>query len=334
MVILQTQPAFPVFPGDVWGVLYPETSFWLGAWPCPAGTGKHQEIRPGTNEATEISLEHQDTLFSEFSPEECDKNFLFPRKNMHSQFEEDRYGESQRSDCSPNYDDLGATPKIFSIQRIPKVAFQMISREDLAKKQDSLMETKPQVIPKVTLETSNVDRSKIFKGVREDLYFKAICRDIRKFIQEQFQSFLGEIDCVSMMKSKSLVQHIENFYNQVVCGRNQGTTMDEKELAWLGTFVSSHHFQVRTRYETKKLSKQIHSILLKFTKSKLKWLMSLPDFRMVVQYYYKTVAFDQDYSRFKNHKTMRKNLDGYKFALKEMNILAKDFPGESLDNTL
>ena len=66
----------------------------------------------------------------------------------------------------------------------------MVSRKHIASKHDSLVESDIEE-PSIDLEITQDERRKLFGSLREDLYYKAIVRDVRKYVQDQFKSHLG-----------------------------------------------------------------------------------------------------------------------------------------------
>lgn len=119
-----------------------------------------------------------------------DASFLFPAQNS-AETEKSFLSESLKSEKISQLNKC--VEKVFKVMKVPKVAFQMVSRRDLARghPKETLQEASDSV---EICDDRYEERRQAFGNKRDDLFYKTIGRDVRKYLQEQFQHFLGEIN--------------------------------------------------------------------------------------------------------------------------------------------
>lgn len=328
------------------------------------GTYPSINDQPGTGSDKISNGRMQDVITGEPTFKQQDASFLFPqlqqnvqKGNLSTYDDGFNYGSpafsvkysNGYSTNNPNFslnewkskfEDSECPKAVFQVTKIPKAAFSMISRKDLCRPRydDAYLESEDCFEPS---GDSSIQRKQIFGNKRDDLYYKTICRDVRKFIQERFHTFLGELRINDVVRKGDFLKKINEFRAHVM-GVDPHEDFDTLESqCCLATFISSYHFQriwkknhggtepedkLRCKHQKPYVSKQelcnfslrIHNSLLRFTKTKLKSLCSIKGFREIIKFYGSEVIERENYKRLGQHKTMRGNLKGYKFALNDI----------------
>ena len=245
------------------------------------------------------------------STEELDASFLFPKhRKVSTAGSEDISHESSRG--SLNDFSTEKNDKIFKVWRVPKVAFKMISRWDLARsheKTEDLDEECEDDTPNDTFDK----RKAAFGTKRDDLFYKTIGRDVRKYLQEQFQCGLGSKSLKEWLRNGTFLKEIKQFYKKEFNSKLSQDSSDDKLFCCISTLVSYQGFTPFLNNSNKEFSVKIHDSLHNFTKAKLINLCQLPEFKVVFKYYSSRVSGD-NFNRFSYHRTMKSNVKGYKFA--------------------
>lgn len=111
--------------------------------------------------------------------------------------------------------DSNGDRKVFKIIKVPKVAFEMVSRKQLARGVQVAEESCEE--SKLDLVCDDFDeRKNAFKNKRDDLFYKTIGRDVRKYLQEKFQKYLGENNIRTCQKNGAFFKEMKGFYTNVV----------------------------------------------------------------------------------------------------------------------
>jgi hypothetical protein len=141
---------------------------------------------------------------------------------------------------------------------------------------------------------------------------------MRKYIQQQFQAFLGEMRINELTSSEKFMNYIEKFIGDLVYPGWVSSSCKDKIICCVATLISAETYQKLATGELKQLSIKIHNSLFRFTKSKLKFLSTLEGFRKVLGLYQKEVKSQNNYERFYSHKTMKTNVKAYQLSLEDI----------------
>lgn len=137
--------------------------------------------------------------------------FLFP----YDKFCGAKYSVRKCSFTEMSSKDSNGKEQIFKITKFPKVAFEMVTRKQLAGKphfiDETLEETKQELVCDNFYERKNA-----FGNKRDDLFYKTIGRDVRKYFQEKFQKYLGENNIRTCQKNGTFMDEIKGFFTDVV----------------------------------------------------------------------------------------------------------------------
>ena len=149
-----------------------------------------------------------DSLVSQKDPQ---AEFLFPTVTKLSLKNESKSTLYREETGTQNY----GVSKVFKVVKVPKAAFKMIPRKQLARsspvEEESAQETKPDLI------SNDFDERKMAFGVkRDDLFYKTIGRDVRKFLQEKFHTFLGARSLKDSTKNGTFLRDAKAFYSAMV----------------------------------------------------------------------------------------------------------------------
>ena len=325
IVVCQAEGFIPWVPVGTHKTMYPSPvnvgdshQFWtVGTF--PAINYSYDAYKP----INQLNLALQRPKRTSDELKEIDANFLFPTICSRVDCVPDQLSEARSSSRSPRSEVESHHPqKVFNVVKVPKVAFQLVSRQDLCRPSDNAWEIEYEE-PIEDSSDSSLKRKQIFGGKRDDLYYKTICRDVRRFMQLQFQTYLGEQNISDFMKQKIFVEVVQGFLHSVVNSRTNKTTIDDEDIWVLATFVSACQFQKWCSKNSRDLSLKIHNSLFRFTKAKLRVLWKMSAFRNIYKFYYISVTSTTnpgssfyDYAR--RHKTMKSNFEGYKFALEDI----------------
>jgi len=165
------------------------------------------------------------------------------------------------------------------------------------------------------------EKSKLFGGKRDDLFYKTFVRDVRKFWEdrliEQEKVWIKHViknkrDKKGAQFYKSL-QEYEN-YLQLSAGED----FTSEDMVWyLGSLINHREFIKACPKNLTKLSDEIHYVFTKFTKERLYKLCKTPQFRILFRKYAEWVNQENDYERLRTHKTIGANLAPYMVVYKE-----------------
>lgn len=105
--------------------------------------------------------------------------------------------------------------KIFKVTRIPKVAFAMVPREVLTRTTSIHVEDEDESSDDQKGDKFD-ERKNAFGNKRDDLFYKTIGRDVRKYIQELFQIYIGEHIFKDLQKHGTFLKKFKDFYAEVI----------------------------------------------------------------------------------------------------------------------
>lgn len=188
----------------------------------------------------------------------------------------------------------------------------MISRKDLARTRIPESEIIQEVDNDLSDDTFNKRRA-AFGDKRDDLFYKTIGRDVRKFMQEEFQQFLGGKSIKELIKDSTFLKHIKDFYRCIISPKLSSSTDYNQIICCIATLVSHQGYAPFCSENSEKIHDSLHN----FTKMKLIKLCKMPEFQDVFNYYAKEVAKD-NFRRFKIHRTMKINPKGYHYAFDDI----------------
>lgn len=145
----------------------------------------------------------------------------------------------------------------------------MVSRKDLArshKTEDDTQEREEEDLPTDTFD----ERKAAFGNKRDDLFYKTIGRDVRKYLQECFHSNLGEKSMKQCLKNgTSFIKDVKKLLNKDIVPELSSKADVEKVFVCLATLVSYQGFNPYCDETSKNTSFSIHDSLHNFTKEKL-----------------------------------------------------------------
>jgi hypothetical protein len=251
-----------------------------------------------------------------------DADFLFPKNEVHSKLdsvENVSFESTGRTlylnSSSPNIQNT----RIFNVDKIPKVAFELMHRDKIASKEPRRSMLNDEDINEVQDDTVEMKRS-IFGLTRDDLYYKTIVRDVRKYLQDQFKRFLKAETINQSLNNGTFLKRLKDFSRQVEPFTTYNTD-HQLLLSTIGSLVCWAGYLPYCPPNLKPICKGIDNTLQKFTKMKLKSLIAHTGFKEIFHYYAANTGENSDYSRIKQHKTMHRNVVGYKYVLND--ILSK-----------
>jgi len=250
-----------------------------------------------------LSQEEQNKMF--------DASFLFP-KSQHTALIQKHTKKISKKTVSTVKDQ----EQIFKVWKIPKIAFSMISRQNLARSNQEEEEVEEQAEDEVPSTTFD-ERKAAFGDKRDDLFYKTIGRDVRKYIQESFQSHLGEKNLKHVLKNQTFYREVQEFFKAEILPYLSSDSDVEKVLCCVATLVSYQGYSSYCDKDLSEISLKVHDSLHNFTKVKLINLCQLPEFKDVFRYYSKEIQ-NANFSRFKSHRTMKTNVRGYKYAFNDI----------------
>lgn len=250
------------------------------------------------------------------SANDIDKHFLFPDQEdklkcilssqISNKVQKDQLSSSKNEELE----------KVFKITKIPRAAFTMVSREILAKSVYEHAEAEEESNDE--LKRTNFDeRKNAFGNKRDDLFYKTIGRDVRKYLQEQFQLYMGEHNIKECQKYGTFLRKFKDFFTEVIEPKLPSFSDQQKMASCVATLVSYNMFKSYCDKNLKDYSFKIHDSLHNFTKVKLVNLCRWDEFKWVFNYYAKEME-DTNFQRFRTHRTMKSNVQGYKFAYSDI----------------
>lgn len=192
----------------------------------------------------------------------------------------------------------------------------MVSRRDLARSHQTHEETEDEEVEEVSNDTYN-ERKAAFGDKRDDLFYKTIGRDVRKYLQEQFQLILGGRSLKECIRTGTFLRDVKALFSKEILRVLAPKANPDKVLCCLATLVSYQGYAPYCAESSKNTSFDIHDSLHNFTKVKLINLCKLPEFQEIFKYYAECISKD-GFRRFKTHRTMRTNVKGYKYAFSDI----------------
>lgn len=245
--------------------------------------------------------------------EAINARFLFPREKENTV----ELKLSSKSSSSKAISTVNSHKKLFNVWRIPKVAFSMVSRKDLARSHNTEEHTQEREEDDLPTDTFD-ERKAAFGNKRDDLFYKTIGRDVRKYLQECFHSILGEKSMKQWLKNgASFIKDVKKLLNKDIVPELSSKADIEKVFVCVATLVSYQGFTPFWEEDSKNTSFNIHDSLHNFTKEKLINLCKLSEFQEVFKFYAKRITADK-FERFQTHRTMRSNIRGYKYAFNDI----------------
>ena len=249
------------------------------------------------------------------STDEMDAGFLFPKARKDSMvgtgWNSQDLSRDTRHDSS-----IDKIHKIFNVWRVPKVAFKMISRWDLARRHENVDEEDVEEVDEEPCDAFE-KRKAAFGTKRDDLFYKTIGRDVRKYLQEQFQCSLSGRNLKESLRNGTFLKDAKQFFNKEFNSTTIKGLNLEKVFSCVATLISYQGYTPYCEQINCEFSLKIHDSLHNFTKAKLIDLWKLPEFKVVFKYYSKKISAD-GFNRFLYHRTMKSNVKGYKYAFNDI----------------
>lgn len=264
----------------------------------------------------ELSAElNRETANQCCSTDELDAKFLFPINRKDSMTGTAWISQEWSRDLHTD-GSIDKIHKIFNVCKVPKVAFKMISRWDLARRHEKDDE---EVQDNIDEEPSDAfeKRKAAFGTKRDDLFYKTIGRDVRKYLQEQFQCSLNSKNLKECLRNGTFLKEFKQFFKNEFSSDLTSSVDDSKVFCWVASLVSYQAYTPFCDENNKELSLKIHDSLHNFTKAKLIDMCKLPEFKWVFKYYSKKINSD-NFKRFMYHRTMKTNVKGYKYAFNDI----------------
>lgn len=192
----------------------------------------------------------------------------------------------------------------------------MVSRKDLARSHAVEETHAEEETPEVSNDTFT-ERKAAFGDKRDDLFYKTIGRDVRKYLQEQFQVFLGEKTLKECIRNGTFLKEVKSFFQKQISTEVPLDVDSEKVLCCVATLISYQGYAPYCLEENKDFSLKIHDSLHNFTKVKLINMCKLREFQEVFKHYAKRISVNK-FERFTSHRTMKTNVRGYKYAFSDI----------------
>lgn len=255
--------------------------------------------------AVNLNKENKTALGLENELNQIDALMLFSDR-LGSQIEKPKNENSDKFSLSKTHLELNLTNKIFNVWKIPKVAFSMISRKDLARARTAECDVVQEEDNDLSDDTFNKRRA-AFGDKRDDLFYKTIGRDVRKFLQEEFQQFLGGKSIKEWIKDSTFLRHIKDFYRCIIAPKLSSSTDYTQMICCIATLVSHQGYAPFCSENSEKIHDSLHN----FTKMKLIKLCQMPEFQDVFNYYAKEVTKD-------NFRRFKMNPKGYHYAFDDI----------------
>ena len=287
----------------------------LNYWTCEAivSQNKSEPYPISKGWWNELSAElNKETMNWCCSTEELDASFLFPKlRKSKSTVTEGISHESSRESLN-DFSTEKKNIKIFNVWRVPKVAFKMISRWDLARSHEKVDDNEGECEEDMPSDTFD-KRKAAFGTKRDDLFYKTIGRDVRKYLQEQFQCGLGSKSLKEWLRNGTFLKEIKQFFKKEFNSDLNQDSSNDKLFCCVATLVSYQGYSPFLNENNSSFALKIHDSLHNFTKAKLINLWTLPEFKQVFKYYSARINSD-NFNRFNYHRTMKSNVKGYKYA--------------------
>lgn len=256
---------------------------------------------------------HKETVNYCASTIDMDASLLFPKNRKDSLAGPASIDSSSEPKVKNNCEKI---MKIFNVWKVPKVAFWMVSRKDLARSK-GVEDANDEEYDEDSHHDTYEKRKAVFGTKRDDLFYKTIGRDVRKYLQDKFQSTLNGRNLKEWMRNGAFLKDIKQFFNEEIAPELPPSADIEKVFWCVATLVSYQGYLPFWTEMNAKFSLNIHDSLHNFTKVKLINLWRLPEFKVVFRYYAKRIAQD-NFSRFSYHRTMKSNVKGYKYAFSDI----------------
>jgi hypothetical protein len=144
----------------------------------------------------------------------------------------------------------------------------MISRWDLARRHEKDAE---EVQEDVEEESSDAfeKRKAAFGTKRDDLFYKTIGRDVRKYLQEQFQCSLSGKNLKECLRNGTFLKEFKQFFQNEFSSDLSNDLNTSKLFCCVATLVSYQGYTPYCDEKNKEFSLKIHDSLHNFTKAKL-----------------------------------------------------------------
>ena len=117
----------------------------------------------------------------------------------------------------------------------------MVSRKALARNHNreevSVEESEEEVS-----HCNYTERKAAFGNKRDDLFYKTIGRDVRKFLQESFQLKLGGKSLKHVLKNQTFYKEVQDFFQAEIVPRMSSSVDSKKVLCCFATLVSYNGF--------------------------------------------------------------------------------------------
>jgi len=206
--------------------------------------------------------------------------------------------------------------KIFNVAKIPKKMLSKSVRMEMSRvRQDSEVAMDEDEFEDQLESFSR--RKEIFGEKRDDLYYKTIGRDVRKYLQERFQQFLVKTSLKEWIKNGTYFKYMKEYFDTEIAPLMEGNVDMASAFCCVATLVSYKGYSKYCNKNLQAFSLNIHDSLHNFTKSKLVNLWRMEEFRKIFIYYADELRRDR-MRRFETHKTMKTNQEGYKYAFRDI----------------
>lgn len=246
-----------------------------------------------------------------------DAEMLFPlRTKLKRESSQKLCSVSSLWNSENGYNQNNGAQKVFNVQRFPKAAFGMVPRKHLAR-QSVLAENSEADHSQLLICEDFNERKSAFGTKRDDLFYKTIGRDVRKYLQEKFQVYLGNKSLNEIQKNGTFLKYVRAFFNSEVAPKLNSSSNHSRVLAWVATLISYNLFSKLCEEHLKELCLKIHDSLHNFTKVKLINLCKIEEFKSIFNYYSGEME-EWGFSRFTAHRTMKANIKGYKYAFSDI----------------
>lgn len=120
-----------------------------------------------------------------------------------------------------------------------------------------------------------------------------------------------------ILKNQTFYKEVQDFFQAEIVPKMSSSVDPKKVLCCFATLVSYNGFMPYCDSHLSDISLKIHDSLHNFTKVKLINLCKLPEFKEVFKYYASKVS-EAEFVRFREHRTMKTNVDGYKYAFNDI----------------
>lgn len=164
-----------------------------------------------------------------------------------------------------------------------------------------------------------VEKSRIQKYEKKNIYYKAIFRDIRKYFIEMLNSSTNYVQLKKQyaLKGKSKYKAFEPSVLHLVKSliSEDKESRQEREIhnmaAILAPFLNYNDYLIGFGHKRDREAQCILDCLQNFTLTKMRKVLEYPIIRLLVNHYFKKTVKEGTSERLRKHKTMKKNPQKY-----------------------